>query len=302
MLNDTLSFSSAKPVSNNEKFGITIRGESKATILKFFGGGKVMFDIWQANDIQVDIRNLTLIDGDNMVNFAFRLGNISRYSIFENVRIMYFNYGFLFHDLCYRITFNDIYIRGCRFSIVVDPDIVLNEVLTELVFNRCYIDNNGAGENSAHMKLYNVQETRFNDCVFEGNFSLEMMIYGLSENILFHACRFEETAIITPAASGHIHYIGGSARNVTFKMCEIAYKQNGVSGDKNYSLFYIQNDVKFEDCQFIDTGNLNPTNVFGATPATAQVQVINCYSGIGADFKVTIPKRYQNIKIGNSFM
>ena len=324
-ITDSLKFPEVKPVNNDSKFGLKIFGENLSSIIKFFGSNssdKILFDFYTNNDIQIHMSNLVLIDQERSNNFAIRFGKLDRYSIFEKVRILEFGVGLIFQKAIYRITFNDIYIRGCKkHSILVDNSQLTNPLkntLTEFVFNRCYIDNNGSGNiDGYHLSLYNCQEFKFNDCIFEGNFSFGLQITGSSENISFNNCRFEETFINTEVSSGHIHSFENSTRNIVFRMCEIAYSSKGyiieidkdgceiinyVKGNKNYSLFYIQNNTKFEDCQFIDLSNENPENVFGMTPDTAVVQVINPYLGIGNDYKLKIPNRYQFIKIGKLFV
>lgn len=302
LANAPILFNKARAITNSTKFGMTIYGEGRSTIIKYFGAGNVLFDMYSTTDVQINIKDLTIEDGTYRTNFGIRLGRLKWYSVFENVRILGFKQGIAFHQPIYRMTFNDVFIRGCEQSIVVDSGLLGVDVLTELSFNRCYFDNNGMDKDTSHMILYNVQESKFNDCIFEGNFSFGVEINGQSENIIFNSCRFEETEINTGLNSGHILAIGNTVRNVVFRMCEIAYNQKGVNGTKNYSLIYVGNEVVFEHCQFIDVGDQNPSNVFGATPETARVQVVGGYTGIGDYYKVNIPNRYKNTRVGNSYI
>lgn len=303
-INQSLYFDDVIPVNNTGKFGIKIIGAGLRTIIKFFGTSQILFDLFSTADIQVEFRDFVVMDGSYDSNYAFRFGKIDRYSKFQNIRILQFGTAMIFQSPLYRITFNDIFIRDCKYTIIADSSqLGFSNVLTEFVFNRCYIDNNGRiNSNTNHMVLYNCQEFKFNDCIFEGNFSYGMNITGASENIIFDKCRFEETEVNTENSSGHIHNISETVNNVTFTMCEIAYNKKGTTSNKNYSLFYIGNNAKFIDCQFIDLSNENPENTFGITPDSAIIQIINPYLGIGNNYKVRIPKRYQFVKIGNIFV
>lgn len=308
------NLTSIRNVSNAEPFGLIIRGEGCSTqILLDSTTPRVLFDFFAltTGDKQVNLFDITAYDLKGF-SVGLRLGTMSRYSTFDNFRLYGFDRGHSYHKLCYGLTFNNCYIRGCkRESLYVDEvTLTASNVLTEFRYMNCYIDNNGANlkaTNGYHINLYNCQEFKFIGTVFEGNFSLGMNIRGISEAIDFISCRMEETYVNPANSSGHIHYIATTVKNVNFIGGEYAYDNKGTTGDKNFSFIYCGNErTLFQNTQIIEVSNSKPTNFLGATPTTSIVRFDNISFGMrneDPDFRSPIiPKRYFNKEFNKGFI
>jgi hypothetical protein len=294
-------------VTNSDKFGLMIEGSGMGTAIyaKFTSGGQLFNLDAGTSDLQINMRDLACYNIGSTSTIGILVGKVSRYSEFSNVRLDGFKEGYRLRRETYGLVLRNPYIRNCQNqAILVDETTLGAGVITELKIFGGYIDNNGSsvvdgGTASSYLNLYNVQETKFYGTTFEGNFGGGITLRGASENILFDACRFEETHIRF-GKGGEIHNIGDEVKNVVFRLCEIAYKKDGVSGTKNYQLFYAGANATlfFEKCQLIDASNTNPSDMFGATDVTADIHMENCITGIDTNYKIQIPDKYNKKSSG----
>lgn len=303
-----LNLTSIARVANGEPFGLSIRGRGMGTVIKTTAAGGVLFNLDAGTqDLQLHAQNLQVFSTTGDV-VAFLLGKLSRYSLFDAVRIGGFKEGLRFRRPIYGITFRDLYVRGSRgAAIVVDAEALGTDVITEVRFFGGYIDNNGSGVADGGpyvpaIHLYNAQGWKFFGTTIEGNYGGGLQFDGRSENIAFYACRFEET-LVRYGTGGHIHRLADTAKNVTFFGCELAYDGDGVRGTKGYQLLLAprgSGPVRFVDCQIVDTSNRNASDVFGESPGDAAIEVEGLLNGIGPNYHVKVPSRYLGRAVGEA--
>lgn len=303
-----LTLTSIPRVANGEPFGLSIRGRGMGTVIKTTAEAGVLFNLDAGSeDLQIHARNLQVFSTTGGV-VAFLLGKLSRYSLFDAVRIGGFKEGLRFRRPIYGITFRDLYVRGSRgAAIVVDSLALGTGVITEVRFFGGYIDNNGSGvadggPYTPTIRLYNAQGWKFFGTTIEGNYGGGLQVDGRSENVGFYSCRFEET-LVRYGAGGHIHKLADTAKNVTFYGCEFAYDGDGVRGTKGYQLLLVprgSGPVRLVDCQIVDTSNRHSSDVFGASPGDAAIEVEGLLNGIGPNYQVMVPSRYLGRAVGET--
>lgn len=316
LVSGQLDFTSIAVVANGTPFGLVIRGQGMGTVIKTTAAAGVLFqfDAGALADLNVRMSGIQAYSTTGGV-IGLNLGKLSRYSEFNGVRLVGFKEGIRFHRETYSVVFRDLYIRhSAEEAIAVDTADLGTGVLTETKFFGGYIDNNGTatGDGAAYvptMYLRNVQEWKFYGTVIEGNNSGGIQIEGTSHNIVFHGVRFEET-FQRWGASGHIHNFGATTYNVNFYDCEFAYDKNGLvagapgagDGGKSYQLMLIPagaGPVRIINSQILDMSDTVPTDVFGASPATALIEVDGLLNGNGVGaHTVSIPARYLGRAVG----
>lgn len=310
------SFQNVKKITNTEPFGINISGSGMRTLILLDSVTiKVLFELTgrdasnNVTDIQFNISNLQCRDLQG-ASYAIRINKASRYSTVEKVRLYGFRRGHIFIGASYGISFTDCYIRGCKEEAITVSDDIGTYVITELRYTNCYIDNNGQISNtdntkSAHViRLHQTWESRFVNCVIEGNYGAGIRIQGNSHNILFQGCRFEESLMSFGEVGGTIHSISNTVTNINFRDCFISWRSTGVEGSvgRKYNLFSISNNATFENCNILDESDIQDetlqVNPFFASPVTAVILCKNIKNGYintaaGAHkYKVNIPFRH----------
>lgn len=304
-----LDFTDISPVANGTPFGLTVRGQGMGTVIKTTAAAGSLFNFDAGvTDLQIRMSGLHCYCTTGGV-IGLRLGKMSRYSSFDGIRLVGFKEGIRLQREAYGVIFRDLYIRYCvEEAIVVDTAELGAGVLTEFKFFGGYIDDNqtGTADGGAYVPtlyLRNVQEWKFYGTVFEGNNGGGVQIEGASHNVAFHGCRFEET-LMRFGASGHIHNIAAGVYNVDFVECELAYDKNGIGGGKSYQLMLVPagaGPVRLLNCQILDMSDTAPTDTFGTSPATAQIEVAGLLNGNGAgDHTISVSPRYLGAVVGAS--
>jgi hypothetical protein len=114
--------------------------------------------------------------------------------------------------------------------------------------------------------------------------------------------RFEET-LQRWGTTGHIHQVGPTSYNVNFYDCELSYDRNGTGGGKTYQLLLLSTGggpVRIRNSQILDMSDSVPTDTFGASAATAPIEVSGLLNGNGVgDHTVAIPARYLGAAVGD---
>jgi hypothetical protein len=307
VVDGNLTFTRTTPVRNGMPFGLSVRGRGMGTVIKTTAAAGQLFDLDAgATNLQIHMSSLQACSVTGGV-IGVLIGNLARYSVFENVRLLGFRQGLRFRRANYGLTFRDLYVRGShKEAIAVDSESLGGNVITEVRFFGGYIDNNGASvrEGMASVPalyLYNAQEWRFFGVVMEGNYGGGIQMAGSSRNISFFGCRLEET-LVRFGAAGHIHDFATTVRNVNFYDCQLAYNRAGVAGTKIYHLFHVSDGagpVRILNSHIVDTSNVNPTDVFGTTSPAAQIEVQGLLNGVAGRYAVRIPPRYLGRVLGN---